>query len=307
MRVALLANPWSGRGVGPQRAEAIAAALRDHGWHAEVHVGDSREATVAWGAAQAGQADRVVSVGGDGTLNAVMEGLTSSEPNDDRLPPVLQVGLGTANLLTHELGLPRKPTRLAEVVRAGVTQPFDLGQVHLQTAPNAPPSPRPTLLCWDFGLGAALMQAMDEVRTGPIRKSDYAGLLWKLLRTYQPTKQRVIADGEDLGEFEYGIVSGIRTYASAAFRFPPCAYDDGAWELYLLPRVSKRILAGMATRTLLKRLLKQPGLVHRRVRQVEITASEPAPVQIDGDWFGHTPVSFALSGRRLPILRPPAR
>lgn len=307
MRVALLANPWSGRGVGPARAEAIADALRGRGWTAEVHVGDSRASTVAWGAAQASEAGRIVSVGGDGTLNAVVEGMISSPTTDADLPPVLQVGLGTANLLTHELGLPKKPEQLADIVHAGEVQRFDLGQVALQTAQDAPPSPRPTLLCWDFGLGAALMQAMDEVRTGPIRKSDYAGLLWKLMRTYQPTKQRVIADGEDLGEFEYGIVSGIRTYASAAFRFPSCAYDDGAWELYLLPRVSKRVLAGMATRTLLRRLLKQPDLVHRQVRQVEITATEPAPVQIDGDWFGHTPVSFALSGRRLPILRPPTR
>ncbi|MAW61216.1 MAG: hypothetical protein CMJ94_10325 [Planctomycetes bacterium] len=304
MRVALLANPWSGRGVGPTRARAIAAALQEHGWDADVHVGDSRSATVDWGARLPEVADRAVVVGGDGTLNAVVEGMLTLGAADSGLPPVLQVGLGTANLLTHELGLPRRNRRLAQLVERGTVQAFDLGELSLATAEDAPPSPRPSLLCWDFGLGGALMKAMDEVRTGPIRKSDYMGLLWRLFREYKPVPQRVIADGEDLGEFEYGIVTGIRTYASSAFKFPRCQYDDGLWELYLIPKVNKRRLASLAGRSLIRRLATMPGLVHRTARQVEVSGPAPAPVQIDGDYYGHTPVSFGLTGRQLPILRP---
>lgn len=304
MRVALLANPWSGRGVGPARARAIADALQDHGWGAEVHVGESRDDTVQWGRQLPGRADRAVVVGGDGTLNAVVEGALAAGDLESEIPPILQVGLGTANLLTHELGLPRRDRPLAQVVEQGEVQPFDLGELRLETAPDAPPSPRPCLLVWDFGLGGALMQAMDEVRTGPIKKSDYVGLLWRLFRDYQPIPQRVVADGVDLGEFEYGIVTGIRTYASSAFKFPPCTYDDGLWELYLFPKVDKRRLASLAGRAIFRRIAKMPGMVHVRARQVEVSGPGPAPVQIDGDFYGHTPVSFRLTGRRLPILRP---
>ena len=304
MRVALLANPWSGRGVGPDRAREIATALQEHGWESEVHVGASREDTVRWGSELSGRTDRVVVVGGDGTLNAAVEGAMAAAEDDASLPPMLQVGLGTANLLTHELSLPRRSRPLADVVQHGAVQPFDLGELRLQTAAEAPPSPRPSLLVWDFGLGGALMQAMDEVRTGPIRKSDYAGLLWRLFRDYTPIPQRVVADGQDLGEFEYGIVTGIRTYASSAFKFPDCEYDDGLWELYLFPKVDKRRLASLAGRALFRRIASMPGMVHVRARQVEVSGPGPAPVQIDGDYYGHTPVSFGLTGRRLPILRP---
>ena len=62
---------------------------------------------------------------------------------DSGLPPVLQVGLGTANLLTHELGLPRRNRRLAQLVERGTVQAFDLGELSLATAEDAPPSPRP--------------------------------------------------------------------------------------------------------------------------------------------------------------------
>ncbi|MCH2101647.1 MAG: hypothetical protein MK209_06965 [Planctomycetes bacterium] len=304
MRVALLANPWSGRGVGPARARAIASALQNHGWEFEVHIGDSRSDTVHWGSQLPGQADRAVVVGGDGTLNAVVEGILTQSEHKCDIPPILQVGLGTANLLTHELGLPRRDRPLARVVEKGYVQPFDVGELILQTATDAPASPRPCLMVWDFGLGAALMKTMDEVRTGPIRKSDYAKLLWRLFHDYQPVPQRVVADGKDLGEFEYGIVTGIRTYASSAFKFPPCEYDDNFWELYLFPKVDKRRLVSLASRAIFRQIAKMPGMVHTRARSVEVSGPDPAPVQIDGDYYGHTPVSFGLTGRRLPILRP---
>lgn len=305
MEVAVLANPWSGRGSGPRRAQAIVDDLQRRGWRARIHIGESRTATVNWGRAVPGTADRIVVVGGDGTLNAVVEGLIDSA--QAALPPVLQVGLGTANLLSHELKLPRRAARLAEVVREGAIQPFDLGRVTLAPGAGCPAGPRPALLVWDFGLGGALMQAMDEVRDGPIRKLDYAGLLWKLLRRWQPQPQRVIADGRDLGCFEYGIVTNIRTYASSAFRFPPTEYDDGRWELYLFPRVNARLIASLAARAALRRLEGTPGMVRARAAEVRVAGEQPTPVEIDGDWYGATPVEFRVEDRQIPILRPPRR
>jgi diacylglycerol kinase family enzyme len=280
-----------------------------------LHISESRLDTVHWGreliaegsGASGDRVERAVVIGGDGTLNAAVEGMLEGARSGAEIPPVLQVGLGTANLLTHELGLPRRDRQLAELVEAGSFQPFDYGALQLATAADAPPSPRPCLLVWDFGLGGALMKAMDEVRTGPIRKSHYAGLLLDVLRKYQPAPQRVSVDGEDLGEFEYGIVTGIRTYASSAIKFPRPKYDDGLWEVYLFPKVTKRLLLGLAGRALLRRIEKTPGLVHRKGRKVQVSGADPAPVQIDGDYYGHTPVEFTLSGRTIPILCPPRR
>jgi len=284
------------------RAEQVAHALRERGWQTDLFVGQSRQASVDWGLQVATQADRLVVVGGDGTLNAVVEGLVQSKAA--ALPPTIQLGLGTANLLMRELKLPKRSGPLSAAVDAGYTRCFDLGQLQLQShSPGIGPI-RPSLLVWDFGLGGALMKAMDEVRTGPIRKASYFKLLPRLLRDWQPAPQRVIADGQDLGEFEYGIVSGIRTYASSAFRLPSCAYDDGLWELYLLPRVSTASLIGLGQRALTRRLLKTPGLVYRQAKQVSVQGEKPTPVQIDGDYYGTTPVEFELTGRQLPVLAP---
>jgi diacylglycerol kinase (ATP) len=304
MKIALLANPWSGRGIGPARAERIAEHLKQCGCTCEVLVGQSREDSVAWGQQASRVADRLVVVGGDGTLNSVIEGIFKTElPPDFKLPPLTMAALGTANLLAHEFKLPKKPTSLAHLVQNGRAQAMDLGHLALQGI-DGQNLQRECLLVWDFGLGAALMKRMDEVRKGPIRKSQYLLLMHQILRDWKPAPQRVIADGVDLGLFEYGVISGIRTYALPQFRFPPCLYDDGQWELFLFRKVNRRLVPRLALAAATGRLHRIPDSLLVKAARVKVEGEIATPIQIDGDFVGYTPVEFHLPGPQLPVLHP---
>ena len=57
--------------------------------------------------------EAVVVLGGDGTLNEVLNGL-----DDPTRTPIAQLGMGTANLLAHELGLPRDPEPFARGINS---------------------------------------------------------------------------------------------------------------------------------------------------------------------------------------------
>lgn len=306
MRVELLANPWSGKGTGPDRAERIAAELRRRGCSCNIFVGRSREQTVEWGEQTAIKGDRQVVIGGDGTLNAVCEGLfppgqSSHMPTP---PPLAMAAMGTANLLASEFKLPRAESLLAQMVVDNHTQMLDVGELKLHDDAQQVQAMQCALV-WDFGLGGALMKKMSEVRTGPIRKSQYFRLLHQVLRDWQPNPQRVIANGKDLGEFEYGIVSGIRTYAHPIFRFPVCAYDDNLWELYLFRKMRRRLVPQLALAAATGRLDRIQGAVNVRARRVEVEGEHPSPIQVDGDFAGFTPVQFCLPGHQLPVLCPP--
>ncbi len=288
MRVALLANPVSGRGRGPARAREIARALHRRGHEAEVRLGRSRADAAAWAREAAAGAERLVVVGGDGSLNAVCQGL----PRDT--PPLALVPLGTSNLLGREWGLPRDPETVAELVESGRTRLLDTGVVNGIRS----------FLVWDFGLGGELIRRMEMCRAGPIRKGRYLPLLFRTVRDWKPAPQLVVADGQELGRFEYGIVAGVRSYASSLLQLGPMAYDDGWWELYLLPRIGFRNGTWLALHALLRRIQRCPGVIFRRVRRVEVLGDSPLPVQVDGDFVGTTPVRFAVSDFRLPLLAP---
>jgi diacylglycerol kinase family enzyme len=65
--------------------------------------------------------DVVVAAGGDGTLGAVANGLTSRAL--ERACPLALLPFGTANVLAHEIGLPRGCGALAELIANGPERP----------------------------------------------------------------------------------------------------------------------------------------------------------------------------------------
>jgi diacylglycerol kinase (ATP) len=91
-----------------------------------------REGGPQAGRAAAGGADRLVVIGGDGTVRAVAAGLLAEARN----VPVVVVPVGTANLFAHNLGLrpgPVSPRRLT----APTTRDVDVGRVRLTTGRGA--------------------------------------------------------------------------------------------------------------------------------------------------------------------------
>jgi diacylglycerol kinase (ATP) len=119
-------NPRAGRAGtllsgGLDRVRKIFAG---QGIESEVTRTDSPEAAqdAARSSVETGK-DLVIACGGDGTLNAVINGLAGS-----RIPMAL-LPAGTANILAKELNLPKNVERAAEAYRGGVTRRIALGMV----------------------------------------------------------------------------------------------------------------------------------------------------------------------------------
>jgi len=98
-RVVIFANPIAGRGKGRMLAERLQQRFEREGWGATV-VFDKPESADD---DLVGPATAVVSIGGDGTLRAVVERVTSGGKREG--PGVLVVPMGTANLMGRHLGV----------------------------------------------------------------------------------------------------------------------------------------------------------------------------------------------------------
>ncbi|WP_265094641.1 diacylglycerol kinase family protein, partial [Enterobacter hormaechei] len=71
-----------------------------------------------------GVVDAIVVGGGDGSINAVLEGALAA-----RLPLGI-LPLGTANDLARTLGIPPDPVAAAGIIQAGYLRQIDLGRVN---------------------------------------------------------------------------------------------------------------------------------------------------------------------------------
>lgn len=287
-RALVVANPISGRGQGAKAAEELTAGLRRAGVATELFLTGRRgEAFTRLRCLEQGT-DLVVSVGGDGTLREVLEGLVDPEI------PVLPVPFGTANVLALELGLTRDVHRALEILARRKLVPIDVARVN----------DRLSFLVTGVGLDGAAVREVERRRRGAITRWSYVRALAAVAARYRPPRLRVRVDGEALaGEYGLVLVSNLANYAGLLHLAGDARIDDGRFEAYLFPTGRWRELLGALARGVLARL--PSGRVSlRRGRRFEVESEVPVPYQVDGDTGGETPVEIRVSSNQYRLVVP---
>ena len=286
-RALVIINPIAGRGAGQRVLGRIERGLRGRGIEFDTlstgQAGDAREA-----ARRASGYDVVVVVGGDGTLNEVINGLEADRP-------VALFPLGTGNVLAKELRLPRRVKRFCAMLDAGRERVLDLGRV----------GERLFVSMAGAGLDATVALAVHEARDGAIRMSHYFRPILRCLASYRFPGLRVSIDGGHAIESAgFVLVSNVRSYGGPLVITPDAVHDDGLLDVCVLPRGSRLgCLRALAAFFLgLQHALS--GARYYRGRSISVTADERVPYQVDGDPAGFLPATVELIDRKLRVVVP---
>lgn len=122
-KLMLLVNPNAGKGGYRPALGGIMAHLCSCGWQPTVfftsRAGEAPELIEA----NASEYERVICMGGDGTLSEVVSGMMRLE----KKCPIGYIPLGTTNDVAKTLGLSVRPVESAKTAAAGTPVPFDVG------------------------------------------------------------------------------------------------------------------------------------------------------------------------------------
>ncbi len=293
-RVVIIANPVSGSGKGLRLARAVADRLRL--LDAEVRIvetaraGDARRL-----ASEADGAAVVAAVGGDGTVNEVLNGLVPG-------PALAMIPGGTANVFAKELGLPRDPDGLARLLTEGREIRWDLG---VDRAAG-----RKFLLFASAGYDAQVVHLFHAARQGPIRMWEYLWWGARSILNFRAPRIGVELDGTSLGEAAWVIVSNVAAYGGPLVFTPRAKPDNGVFDV-LIQRGGRRFdVAAMFARAFTGWLsgddLPLPGLSCHQARRVRLNSLDglPVPLQVDGDPAGHLPADLEVVPAGVTVLAP---
>lgn len=287
-RALVVANPVSGQGQGVKAAREVEEGLRRRGVSAELLVTQARGDAYEKLRAQGTHFDLVVAAGGDGTLREVLEGLVDPDV------PVAPLPFGTANVLAHEIGMPRDVHRFLEILLAKKTEALDVMKVN----------GRLSFLVTGIGLDGEIVRRVDENRSGPISRKTYVWPAIKTLFGFRPGKLSITLDGEPLdGTYGQCLVSNTLRYAGLFRVARDCRRDDGVFELVLFPKGSRVEIAMALARGLVGQIAGG-SVTCRRGRSVTIDCAEPVPYQVDGDFGGTTPVVIEPAPNRYRLVVP---
>lgn len=276
MRLGLVLNPSKG---GWERVlDAVTAHARQSRWpEPAVHL-TSREETgrSQAAAAVAAGAELVVVAGGDGTVREVAHGLARTGVELGIVP------VGTANLLAHNLGLPRNVPEAVQVAVAGRPRPVDLGLARVDDSGDLP-----FVVLAGMGHDAATVAATNPTLKDRIGWPAYvAPAAVSALR--RPVPVTVRHDGGDPEHLRvWSVLAANCTRVRAGVHIAPGGLvDDGLFDVLEVTVRRPGQWLGVAAKGVFRLPGDVPGLATRASREVEVVSEAPLHVQLDGDVLG---------------------
>lgn len=293
-RVALIANPRSGRGRGASAADAAAAALREAGAEVEAHIGSSAADTRRLvGVALAEPVDVIVVVGGDGTVSKTLSVLAGTDM------PMTLVPAGTGNDLARALGLPlHDPVRAALLALHGIPRRIDVGEIAADGRTTA------FVTVAALGFDAKVSDRTDRLRWPRGAARYYLAVAIEVMRL-RPTRFRLAYDGERPRDAP-GTLVAVGNTASYGGGMPICPEarpDDGLLDVVHVAPLRRARLLWMFPMLLRGRHLRRAEVTHRRVREFTVSAPDLV-IYADGERIAEGECTIRVRPASLTVMVP---
>ncbi|TKJ30869.1 MAG: hypothetical protein CEE40_03235 [Chloroflexi bacterium B3_Chlor] len=301
-RVLLVVNPFRSAKGGTQLA-GIVDALKGWGVHCDVKYTEHKGDGIALARRGVAEGYRtIVAVGGDGTVNEVVNGVDGSEA------AVFSIPLGAGNDFLRSLGIWTWEEACRLLAEGDFTR-IDLGFAEYQDDAGQRKQRYYAVLA-DAGFGS------EVVHNTPRRfRHALGGGLGYVVGLYRTAVQgqtrarrmKVRVDGELRYDEKLLLVEALNgMYAGGGLKVAPKAkLNDGLLDMFLV-----RDMPWLKIWALFPKVYRGTHIKHERaeyfqVRDVEIEADKSTRVSVDGEVIGYAPARFRVVPGGLKTVCPP--
>jgi len=296
MRRMIIYNPRARATHATRLSQAAEAKLAANGGYELKVPRRPEQATIlARQAAQDGY-DQVIAAGGDGTINAVVEGLVGSQTALGIVP------LGTGNAAGSNLNLRAGDIAAAmDLIVQGNTRRVDLGRMN----------GRHFLTMAGIGLDAQVAYELHTAWKRRLGKIAFIRQFFRSTLSYAlPHCHLEITGGEEdlvLDEPLWAVlICNMSIFTWRVSVAPQASPDDSQLDFIIFRRCGVSQLISIAARNFLfaADISHSPYVTIAQGRRMQISAQPPTYWQADGDVGGQTPVTAEVAPSALDLIVP---
>lgn len=288
LSIAIIANPYAGRGRGKRVTTTITNTLREKNIDFELLTTQYRmhAAELAFQASQ--KHEIVAALGGDGTINEVLNGMWKTQAKLGIIPG------GTGNDYARGLGIPRDPIAALDVILHG--NPIQIDVVEERD--------RNFGVVSTLGFPTTVLEYTETHRDSWIKGPAVfaAGIAYTLhnLRTYHV---KITADQQEREFDAVGIVLMNMPYGGGGLKFAPEArYDDGLIWVVVIKEISKLRLLRAFPLVYFGKHTNHPCVDIFTASHIRIETEGELKKSYDGDVMGITPLDARIHPRAAWVM-----
>ncbi|HEX6680796.1 MAG TPA: diacylglycerol kinase family protein [Gaiellaceae bacterium] len=299
-RTVFLVNPASDNGATGRRWPEIANRAAAAGLTGDALVSErpGQLTELAREAAEGG-AELLVAVGGDGTVNEVVNGIAGRAGVELAIVPR---GTGRDFVRTYVIS-----HRVDDAIRTAVegrTREIDLGRARFRSWQGKTTEAYFANIA-SAGMSGAIAKRANETSKALGGRASYLWATFAVFAGWRTSEISVEADGEvRRSPMHLVVVANGRYFGGGMMITPDADPDDGVFDVLVIGNLTKRDLLLTLPKTYFGRHLPHPKAELLRATTVEIETKEPMPVELDGEQPGTTPVRFEVVPRALRLRVP---
>ncbi len=289
MKIKFIVNPKFGEEATNLKIKTIEECFEGH--DISFYLTKDRKTTIDEVSSSDGY-DAIISVGGDGTLNEVVNGIMKMK----KKPLLGLIPFGTSNVFSTELGIPIDAREASNKILQMKPRKIDIGVVNDDHY----------FVMWSsIGIDALISKHVEDNKQDKIALGKLAFILHgarDIFNYYNPPRLSVELDTGYKGKGHFVIVSNGSHYAGKYLLNPEGSIDDGFFDVLVFkgnnPLSMIRYLIGIVTgsHTKFKDISKQKAKV------VDVNFLRPVWMHIDSEPFKVTKYKAKIIPKALEFL-----
>ncbi len=286
----LIINPAAGAGRTARKLPLILSLLKNLGirFEHDLTEGPGHARELAKEAAKKGH-ELVVSVGGDGTINEVVNGLYEANALPDATLGIISTGTGHDYVRT--VGIPWTYPEACRLLKDPQKRTVDVGAVEFSD--NGKTEKRLFVNFSGIGFDAEVVRATTQNVKKLRSTASYLTGLLRTLMTYKNKRISISIDGQTVDSKVCTVVMCNGKYGGGGMLTAPGAdLTDGLLDVLVIGNLSKPDLLWSLPRIYKGTHLTHPKVKLIKAKRIELIAKEPMALQADGELIGQVPAKF---------------
>jgi len=299
----IIVNPNAGNGKGKKDWNRISGLLERNSIVFEAKFTERKGQAIEFAReATANGFRKLVSVGGDGTLNEVVNGIFTQDNCSPQEVSVGMIPVGTGNDWGRMFGIPTMYEGAVKVLKENKTMPHDIGLISFYNGNIQ--DKRYFINIAGLGFEALVVRKTNIKKDkGRSSRAIYFYNLLSSLLSYKKIISELTIDGKTNSCKVFSINVGNGRYCGGGMRQTPDALpDDGLLDITVIRDMS-RIEVIKSLKLLYDGTILSHQLVDGyRSNNLKVTSNQVMFAEADGETLGHTPVEFSIIPAGINVI-----